>query len=243
MTREDWLADYLEHGSSGPDQWDADPGPGGRVPSQAAQRLRGRLAEPGSWAEPPDGLLDRILTEIEGERAVLAGGSGRPEPEPTPGSPAGEEVPAGPVQATSRRRSLRHRVLVAGAAAAALAAVTVLGLVATDRPTTTHVAMAGTRLAPGARAVAEVRSTPSGLAIVLDVRDLPPSPQGFHYQAWMKGPDGLVTIGTFHMRGGPGNVDLWSAVGLADYPTLTVTREPEDGNPASSGQVVLTSRP
>jgi hypothetical protein len=43
------------------------------------------------------------------------------------------------------------------------------------------------------------------------------------------------------MRGGPGTVELWSAVSLAGYPAITVTREPEDGNPASSGQVVLTS--
>ena len=47
----------------------------------------------------------------------------------------------------------------------------------------------------------------------------------------MKGPRGLVTIGTFHLRGGPGTVELWSAVSLADYPTITVTREPEDGTP------------
>jgi hypothetical protein len=67
-------------------------------------------------------------------------------------------------------------------------------------------------------------------------------PPGFYYQAWMKGPRGLVTIGTFHMRGGPGTVELWSAVSLTDYPAITVTREPEDGNPASSGQVVLTNR-
>jgi hypothetical protein len=32
------------------------------------------------------------------------------------------------------------------------------------------------------------------------------------------------------MRGGPGTVELWSAVSLADYPVITVTREPEDGN-------------
>src|SRR5438034_38664 len=64
---------------------------------------------------------------------------------------------------------------------------------------------------------------------------------GYYYQAGMTGPRGLVTIGTFHLRGGPGTVELWSAVNLADYPTITVTREPEDGDPASSGQVVLTS--
>jgi hypothetical protein len=47
----------------------------------------------------------------------------------------------------------------------------------------------------------------------------------------MKGPRGLVTIGTFHLRGGPGTVELWSAVSLTDYPAITVTREPEDGKP------------
>ena len=83
----------------------------------------------------------------------------------------------------------------------------------------------------------------SGLAIELDVSGLPPSPRGFYYQAWMKGSRGLVTIGTFHLRGGPGAVELWSAVSLTDYPAITVTREPEDGNPASSGQVVLTNHP
>ncbi len=99
------------------------------------------------------------------------------------------------------------------------------------------------RLAPAASATARLHATPSGLAIELDVSGLPPSPPGFYYQAWMKGPGGLVTIGTFHLRGGPGTVELWSAVSLADYPTITVTREPEDGNPASSGQVVLTNHP
>src|SRR6185437_3019822 len=109
------------------------------------------------------------------------------------------------------------------------------------RSRTAAAVLAGTRLAPAASATAKLHATPSGLAIELDVSKLPPSPPGFYYQAWMKGPHGLVTIGTFHMRG-PGTVELWSAVSLADYPTITVTREPEDGNPASSGQVVLTSR-
>jgi hypothetical protein len=58
-----------------------------------------------------------------------------------------------------------------------------------------------------------------------------------------RGPGGLVTIGASHLRGGPGAVELWSAVSLTDYPTITVTREPEDGNPASSGQIVLTNHP
>jgi hypothetical protein len=136
-----------------------------------------------------------------------------------------------------------RRTVRAGAAALLAAAAIVIGLVVTRGPATSDVALAGTRLAPGASATAKLHATPSGLAIELDVSGLPPSPRGYYYQAWMKGPRGLVTVGTFHLRGGPGTVELWSAVSLADYPTITVTREPEDGNPASSGQVVLTNHP
>jgi hypothetical protein len=135
-----------------------------------------------------------------------------------------------------------RRTVRAGAVALLAAAAVVIGIVVTRGPATTDVALAGTRLAPAASATAKLHATPSGLAIELDVSGLPPSPPGYYYQAWMKGPRGLVTIGTFHLRGGPGTVELWSAVSLTDYPAITVTREPEDGNPASSGQVVLTNR-
>jgi Anti-sigma-K factor rskA len=142
-----------------------------------------------------------------------------------------------------RRRQIKGRRTVrAGALALLAAAAVVIGIVVTRGPATTDVVLAGTRLAPAASATARLHVTPSGLAIELDVSGLPPSAPGYFYPAWMKGPRGLVTIGTFHMRGGPGTVELWSAVSLADYPAITVTREPEDGNPASSGQVVLTSR-
>jgi hypothetical protein len=181
--------------------------------ADAARRLRDLLADPDGWAEPPAGLLGQILAGID--------------------SAAGRD---------GRRQIQMRRTVRAGAAALLAAAAVVIGIVVTRGPATTDVALAGTRLAPAASATAKLHATPSGLAIELDVSGLPPSPPGYYYQAWMKGPRGLVTIGTFHLRGGPGTVELWSAVSLADYPAITVTREPEDGNPVSSGQVVLTSR-
>ncbi|HMI26454.1 MAG TPA: anti-sigma factor [Streptosporangiaceae bacterium] len=183
--------------------------------ADAARRLRALLADPDGWAEPPAGLLGQILAGVDSERV-------RPAAPPRP----------------RMRRTVR-----AGAVALLAAAAVVISLVVTRGPATSDVVLAGTRLAPGASATAQLHTTPSGLAIELDVSGLPPSPPGSYYQAWMKGPRGLVTIGTFHLRGGPGTVELWSAVSLADYPAITVTREPEDGNPASSGQVVLTNRP
>jgi hypothetical protein len=237
MTPPEWLAGYLEQGvhMPGTDAPDA-------ATADAARRLRVLLASPDLWSEPPGGLLDQITASIRRERTVLAG--------PAPAAVTWSAVnavnaanAANTARKDGRRRARMRRSAGAAVAALLAAAAVVISIVVTRGPVTTDVALAGTRLAPAASAVAKLHATPSGLAIELDVSGLPPSPPGFYYQAWMKGPHGLVTIGTFHMRGGPGTVELWSAVTLAGYPTITVTREPEDGNPASSGQVVLTSRP
>lgn len=237
MTAPEWLAGYLEQGvhMPGTDAPDA-------ATADAARRLRVLLASPDVWSEPPGGLLDQITASIGRERTVLAG----PPPAAVTWSAANAANAmnaANTARKDGRRRARMRRPAGAAVAALLAAAAVVIGIVVTRGPVTTDVALAGTRLAPAASAVAKLHATPSGLAIELDVSGLPPSPPGFYYQAWMKGPHGLVTIGTFHMRGGPGTVELWSAVTLAGYPTITVTREPEDGNPASSGQVVLTSRP
>ena len=234
MTPPEWLAGYLEQGvhMPGMDAPDA-------ATADAARRLRVLLASPDLWSEPPGGLLDQITVGIGRERTVLAG----PPPAAVTWSAVNAANAADTARKDGRRRARMRRSAGAAVAALLAAAAVVISIVVTRGPVTTDVALAGTRLAPAASAVAKLHATPSGLAIELDVAGLPPSPPGFYYQAWMKGPHGLVTIGTFHMRGGPGTVELWSAVTLAGYPTITVTREPEDGNPASSGQIVLTSRP
>ena len=213
MTSQPWLAEYLEQGAQVPGPYAPD-----AASADAARRLRALLTDRDGWAEPPAGLLGQITATIDREQAT-------------------------PTVRDGRRCQIKvRRTVRAGAVALLAAAAVVIGIVVTRGPATTDVVLAGTRLAPAASATAKLHATPSGLAIELDVSGLPPSAPGYFYQAWMKGPRGLVTIGTFHMRGGPGTVELWSAVSLADYPAITVTREPEDGNPASSGQVVLTSR-
>jgi hypothetical protein len=100
--------------------------------------------------------------------------------------------------------------------------------------------VAGTELAPEASAVATVEELGSGVAIELDVSGLPPAEPGTYYQAWVKGAEGLVTVGTFHMRDGDDSVELWSGVPVDRYPTLTVTLQEEGGGQESSGRVVLS---
>ncbi len=178
------------------------------------------LATDAVWAEVDEGVLDRILIEI-GE------------------SPATE--PVGTLAEVGRPRWSRNPMLVA--AAVALFVVAAVGVIAGVRSRTdgdvTTVAMAATELAPGASGTARVRPTGSGVEITLDLQGLAPAPEGFYYQAWVKGPRGLVTIGTFHARRDARNIDLWSGVDLADYPTITVTLQREGDGAESSGQVVL----
>ena len=88
--------------------------------------------------------------------------------------------------------------------------------------------------------MARVEELGSGVAIELDVRGLPPAPPGTYYQGWVKGAEGLVTVGTFHLRGGDDTVELWSGVPLDRYPTLTVTLQDEGAGQESSGRVVLS---
>jgi hypothetical protein len=59
------------------------------------------------------------------------------------------------------------------------------------------------------------------------------------YEAWLrKDADVGVSAGTFHLRGGDGELELWAGVSIEDYPLVTVTLQ-DEADPVSSGQVVL----
>jgi hypothetical protein len=106
-----------------------------------------------------------------------------------------------------------------------------------------ELALAATELAPGASADAAIDTTPLGTRILLDMRDLPPAPAGTYYEAWLRiDADIGVSAGTFHMRGGDGEIELWAGVSIDDYPLFTVTLQDEGGGAASSGRVVLSAR-
>jgi hypothetical protein len=100
-----------------------------------------------------------------------------------------------------------------------------------------HVALASTRLAPGAGGDATLTKTTSGWQIELDATGLPRLDSGRFYEAWLRNAGGvLVPIGTFNEGR---KLTLWAGVLPVDFRTLTVTRERADGNQASSGQKVL----
>jgi Anti-sigma-K factor rskA len=96
-----------------------------------------------------------------------------------------------------------------------------------------------TDLLPGATGKVKMRRNDTGTRIDLNVKGLPLLPDGGYYQAWVKGPKGLVAIGTFSKEG---KVVLWSGVALREYNTITITVEPDDGDAASSGNRVFDAQ-
>jgi hypothetical protein len=193
------------------------------------------LRDPAVWVEPPPGLGESIVAAIAAERGAEAA----PAPLLTAVPAAAPAGPAG--SPTRRRRSSRAMWWVAAAAAAALVAL-IVGVVLTQDEGTEEggLRLAGTELAPGAEATADVSELDAGVAITLDIHDLPPAPDGFYYQGWVRSPETEpVSVGTFHMRGGDGTVTLWSGVDLATHPVLTITLQREGGGAESSGKAVL----
>lgn len=156
-----------------------------------------------------------------------------------------------PVEA-ARPRSPRSRRLPA-AAAAALAGVAALvaGLVLMGGRSTpvreiTLVAAQGVQ----AEAVARLHREEAGVVIELSVAGLPVPPEGSFYECWYVGDDdsperpARLTAGTFLVAGeGTTEVRMTTAADREHFPRIEVTLEPGDGDPRSTGPVVLRSVP
>jgi hypothetical protein len=188
--------------------------------------LRGLLSAPATWAQPDPGLEDRVVAAIA------------------------EEAQARPASARVRRRAFRGRLVlrrpafalagVAGAAAIVIAVFVIAVSVNNKSPARQEFAMviSGTGLAPSAHGSATLTKTSSGWRIALSATGLPRLANGRYYEAWLKNAAGiLVPVGTFNDAT---QVTLWAGVPPPEFPSLTVTEQQANGNPASSGKRVLT---
>jgi hypothetical protein len=204
--------------------------------------LREALREPATWAEPDGGLEDRIVAAIVEEA--------RARPGEQAGAAKAAHPTAEPAQKRRRRKfslgELFRRPSYAFGGLAAVAAVAVVAIVLAtggkNSPKPLHFAMVvtGTQLAPRAKGSASLTKTDSGWRIELSATGLPHIQDGRYYQAWLKNAGGiLVPVGTFNDAR---KVTLWSGVPVTKFRTLTVTIQPANGNPISSGQRVLIGR-
>ena len=79
------------------------------------------------------------------------------------------------------------------------------------------------------------------LQIELVVWDLPDLQKDEYYELWYAKEDGgRISCGTFRAQhGGQTTVNLTAPASAVSYPEIEVTREPDDGDPGSSGEKVL----
>ena len=137
-----------------------------------------------------------------------------------------------------RSRTIRY-ALVGGVAAVLLAVGLTIGVTTRhqDPPLQYAASLSGTQLAPDATGEVTLTKTAGGWKIQLDATNLPRRDNGAYYEAWLKSDAGvLVPVGTFNE---PVDVVLWSGVPPTSHPLFTVTRQLANGDPASTGQVVL----
>jgi hypothetical protein len=151
-----------------------------------------------------------------------------------------ERVVAAIADIGSRNRSRKFRYAILGGAAAVLLAVGLtigVTLHHGGRQLQYAASLSGTQLAPGATGDVTLTKTSGGWKIDLHATGLPRRDNGTYYEAWLKNDAGvLVPVGTFNE---PLDVTLWAGVPPTSHPIFTVTRQLANGDPASTGQVVL----
>jgi hypothetical protein len=236
----------------------ADAATGADPASRTAVAGVGTGTEPGSGVEAGVGAdsgagVDRPARPLEAvaEPGVEApDGPGGAVVEPGVEAPGGAVVEPrvdAPVTPGAAQRRAEHRWFgrragwIAGATAAAAAAVLAVALLWPD-PKLASYPVAGTAAQPGASAVLTLDPKPAGLAISITITGLPPSTSDTYYAAWLRGPDGVVPVGTFHWKKAANPIDLWSGVETSRYPTFFVTRQREGEPPTPSSEVVLEGR-
>ncbi len=198
------------------------------------------LADESTWTEVPIELEEAIVAAIV-EEAGTSGEldrSDEPREAAVPEPPSGAEV----IDLSSRRRWRTFGLSAAAAAVVIIAGAVIVSTVggSGDDDPQFALALEATELAPGASADVGIDTTPLGTKILLDVRDVPPAPPGSYYEAWLRiDAETGVSAGTFHLRGGDGEIELWAGVTVDDYPLFTITLQDEGGGAASSGRVIL----
>jgi len=163
------------------------------------------------WVDPPPNVEAAIVTAIRAESGT-----------------APEDARRGRFTVTSWL----------AAAAAIIAVVAGISLIVRDDDATVF-ALEGTERAPDASAEVEVSDTPVGLKILLTPERLPAAPEGTYYECWLSNGEVKVSAGTFHVRGGSGQIELWAGVVSPDFTQLAVTLEPIDDDLDSSGDAFL----
>jgi len=204
------------------------------------EMLTAELRRESTWSGPPANLKEAILARVAPAASAPAASL------PAVNAPAISVAPSREAKKRSVWRSRWGRLawaVPAVAVAAAAFTVAVLGVdraLQPDPPRAEIYSAAGTALAPGATAEVAITPQGAGFVVALTIEDLPAAAPGSYFAAWLSGPRGDVSIGSFHQRRAGEEIRLWSGVDPDEYPRLVVTLQKEGDPPTPSALVVLT---
>jgi anti-sigma-K factor RskA len=201
----------------------------------------------------PGDLRARTLDAVRqaAETAAAAGElpeQAAPRPELVPARVEEAPAPTGrrPGRVSARLVALSRRPFLAAAVAAAL--VVLLAVPASlflNRPATTELALVSPSGGP-ARGTVVVTQTDRGREFDVRIDGLDPPGQGNLYELWAVGAADTpqhpqrVSLGTFDVpASGKVRVRAFTAASASVFAKVGVTREPQNGNPAKEGPIVL----
>lgn len=164
--------------------------------------------------------------------------------------PIGPIKPASPARLPAARPARRRNALLAyvaaaclllglGAGAGGVLAVQRLG----EKPAgpspavLSQATLAALPAAPSAAGRADVVQTGGGRQLTVTVRRLA-APDGF-YEVWLSDPKLRTMLPVGVMQGDVGRFDLPAGIDPGSFPTVDISLEPVDGNPAHSARSVL----
>ena len=176
------------------------------------ERIRQTHALLGELAanEPPPELKDRVLGQARGEASARLGSG--------------------------------WKLWVPAAAALLVAGILGIGLFAAmTGDSSSGVPLTATALAPEARGELRGEKVGENLRVELEVEGLPELREHEYYEMWYATEDGeRISCGTFRAQSeGRTTVNLTAPALATSYPVIEVTREPDDGDPATSGKKIL----
>ena len=211
----------------------------GELPEAERAEVEARIARDPALAAS----VARMRGVVESLEAVPAGGWPSDAPDAVPPLPPLPGL-AGPRRLGSRAP---RPALAAAAAVAVLAVGVAIGLLVArgggdDAPAEGPV-LALSRLGDaGTAARGEARVVGGdGGALRVDVSALAPSDGGAFYELWLlDDADRMVSLGAFRVpASGRAEIDVPLPVPVTDFRYIDVSREPDDGDPAHSGDSVL----
>ncbi len=175
------------------------------------------------------------LAAVRSAHGTLRAASGGPPPE------LKEWVLVRARNEPRHRQADRRKQVLLTAAALLVVAVLGFGLLRTVSDPSGALTLTATSVAPQAGGELRGEQVGDNLRVELETWGLPEPGGGRYYEMWYaREGDGRISCGTFSAQpGGRTTVSMSAPSSAVAYPEVEITLEPDDGDPGSSGKVVL----